>query len=86
MEELVHITARAMEAAKFILKLMVYTVELQKVPVSHKVSEVTVLVPQDFAKNAYPNAKERVLDVSMRKFEELVVHQLFRYLYFRKMN
>ena len=81
MEVLVHITARAMEAAKFILK-MVYTVELQKVPVSHKVSEVTVLVPQDFAKNAYPNAKERMLDVSMRKFEDLIVHQLFKYLYF----
>ena len=82
MEELVHITARAMEAAKFILKLMVYTAVHQKVPVSQKVSEVNVLVPQDFAKSAYPNAKERVLDVSMRKFEELIVHQLFKYLYF----
>ena len=81
MEVLVHITARAMEAAKFILKPMVYTVELQKVPVSHKVSEVTVLVPQDFAKNAYPNAKERVLDVSMRKFEELFINYSNIYIF-----
>ena len=56
MEEFVLITARAMEAAKFILKPMVYTVALQKVPVSHKVLEVTVLVRQDFVTNAYPDA------------------------------
>ena len=80
MEELVLITARAMEAAKFILKPMVYTVELQKVPVSHKVSEVTVLVPQDFVKNAYPNAKDRVLEVSMRKFEESSANYLFVFM------
>ena len=80
MEELVHITARAMEAAKFILKPMVYTVELQKVPVSHKVSEVTVLVPQDFVKNVYPNAKDRVLEVSTRKFEESSANYLFVFM------
>ena len=44
MEEFVLITARAMEAANFILKPMVYTVKLQKVPVCHKVLEMTVLV------------------------------------------
>ena len=82
MEELVLITARAMEAAKFILKPMVYTVELQKVPVSHKVLEVTVLVRQDFVTNAYPDAQEMGSINSLRKFEELIVHQLFKYLYF----
>ena len=49
---------------------MALTLAIQKVPVSHQVSEVTAVVPQDFVKNAYPNAKERVLEVLMRKFEE----------------
>merc|ERR1712008_15264 len=80
MEELVHITARAMEAVKFIFKPMVYTVELQKVPVSQKVLEVNVLVPQDFVKNAYPNAKDRVLELLMRKFEELSANYLFVFM------
>ena len=35
MEVLVHITARAMVAAMFILKPMVYTMAILKVPVSH---------------------------------------------------
>ena len=74
-----------MEAAKFILKLMVYTVVHQKVPVSQKVSEVNVLVPQDFVRNAYPNAEDRVLEVSMRKFEELFINYLSIYI-FEKMS
>ena len=60
-----------MEAAMLSIGMpMALTLAIQKVPVSHQVSEVTAVVPQDFVKNAYPNAKERVLEVSMRKFEE----------------
>ena len=80
MEVLVHITARAMVAATLVLKPMVYTMAIPKVPVSHKVSEVTVLVPQDFVKNAYPNAKDRVLEVLMRKFEESSANYLFIFM------
>ena len=69
-----------MEAVKFIFKPMVYTVELQKVPVSQKVLEVNVLVPQDFVKNAYPNAKDRVLELLMRKFEESSANYLFVFM------
>ena len=56
MEVLVHITVRAMVAAALISKPMVYTVAIPKVPVSHQVSEVTAVVPQDFVTNAYPDA------------------------------
>ena len=34
------------------------------------------MVPQDFVQNAYPNAKEGVLEVSMRKFKELFINYL----------
>ena len=77
MEVLVHITARAMVAATLILKPMVYTMAIPKVPVSHKVLEVTALVHQDFVQIAYTHAKDTVLEpllmleVSVRKFKEL---------------
>merc|ERR1712150_77020 len=70
------LTARAMVAATLVLKPMVYTMAIPKVPVSHKVSEVTALVPQDFVQTAYTNAKDGVLEVSMRKFKELFVNYL----------
>ena len=75
MEVLVHITVRAMVAAALISKPMVYTVAIPKVPVSHQVSEVTAVVPQDFVQTAYPNA-QGVLEVSMRKFKELFINYL----------
>jgi hypothetical protein len=68
----VRITARVMEAVKLSIGMpMAHTLAIQKVPVSHKVSEVTAVVLRDSVKNAYPNAKERVLEVLMKKFEEL---------------
>ena len=34
------------------------------------------MVPQDFVQTAYPNAKDRVLEVSTRKFKELFINYL----------
>ena len=86
MEVLVHITARAMVAATLVLKPMVYTMAIPKVPVSHKVSEVTALVPQDFVQTAYTNAKDGVLEVSMRKFKELFINYLNICIYENELN
>ena len=55
-----------MVAATLVLKPMVYTMAILKVPVSQNVSEVNALVPQDFVQTAYTNAKDGVLEVSMR--------------------
>ena len=75
-----------MVAATLVLKPMVYTMAIPKVPVSHKVSEVTALVPQDFVQTAYTNAKDRVLEVSMRKFKELFINYLNICIYENELN
>ena len=59
---------------------MACTLVIQKVPVSHQVSEVTAVVPQDFVKNAYPNAEEKVLEVLMRKLDESFSNCLFVFI------
>ena len=70
-----------MEAAKLSIGIpMAHTLAIRKVPVSHQVSEVTAVVLPDFVKNAYPNVKEKVLEVSMRKLDESFFNLLFVFI------